>query len=313
MRRRRAGAIERWVLTNCKVDGSEEAEAGGTELKFDAGRGRVDFAVRVQQAGSGSLDDEARSSQVEHLGRADQGATKESRDERKGVQKSDGRDGGEVEQTVVDTGAGSNVGVVAVLVRVADGERERPESRPFPVVFDPARLWFVGLESGSGGGEVTQKSPALEAIEARGDFGLKAEARDREKRVTVGEARVDEAGLAAEENRECACEGAVDAEVAAEAVTGAARNEAEGRGRAGEDGGDFVEGAVAADGDDESKALVEGARGEFGGVTRSLGQADAGIVRGGESTHGVDHAMSATGEGIENEESFQAEIFFDRS
>ncbi len=290
MRRRRAGAIERWVLTNCKVDGSEEAEAGGTELKFDAGRGRVDFAVRVQQAGSGSLDDEARSSQVEHLGRADQGATKESRDERKGVQKSDGRDGGEVEQTVVDTGAGSNVGVVAVLVRVADGERERPESRPFPVVFDPARLWFVGLESGSGGGEVTQKPPALESIEARGDFGLKAEARDGEKRVTGGEARVDQARLAGEENGECLSDRAVNTKVTAETVAGAARNEPKRRGRAGEDGGDFVEGAVAADGDDECKALVEGARGEGGGVLRSLGQGDAGAVRGGKSTHGVNRA-----------------------
>jgi len=127
------------------------------------------------------------------------------------------------------------------------------------------------VKCGGAGGEITEKSPAREAIEARGDFGFKTEARDREKRVTVGEARVDQARLAAEEKGECTSDGAVDTKVAAEAIARAARNKTERSGCAGEDGGDLIERAIAADGDDECHALVEGARGEFGGVTRSRG------------------------------------------
>lgn len=54
------------------------------------------------------------------------------------------------------------------------------------------------MKCGGAGGEITEKSPAREAIEARGNFGFEAEARDREKRVTIGEACVDEARLAAQ-------------------------------------------------------------------------------------------------------------------
>lgn len=105
----------------------------------------------------------------------------------------------------------------------------------------------------------------------------------------------------------------MDTKVAAEAIAGAARNETERSGCAGDDGGDLIERAIAADGDDECHALVEGAHGEFGGVTRSRGQGDAGVVRGSKSTHGGKRVGCSPGVGIDNEERFQTEIIFDRS
>jgi len=105
------------------------------------------------------------------------------------------------------------------------------------------------VKCGGASGEITEKSPAREAIEARGNFGFKAEARDREKRVTIGEARINEARLAVEENGERTSDSAVDTQVAAEAIAGAARNETERSGGASEDGGDLIERAIATDGD----------------------------------------------------------------
>jgi len=98
----------------------------------------VEFAVRVEEAGSGALDHEARGPQVEHRGRAGERAAEESREEREGVQQADGRNGGEVEQAVIHAGVRGNISTVAVLVGVADGECEGAEIRPFPVVFDSA-------------------------------------------------------------------------------------------------------------------------------------------------------------------------------
>ena len=84
-------------------------------------------------------------------------------------------------------------------------------------------------------------------------------------------------------------------------------------GCAGEDGGDLIERATAADGDDERHTLVEGARGEFGGVTRSRGQGDACVVRGSKRAHGRKRAWGATWVEIDNEERFRTEKIFDRS
>ena len=169
------------------------------------------------------------------------------------------------------------------------------------------------MKCGGARGEITEKPPAREAIEARGNFGFEAEARDREKRVTIGEARIDEARLAVEEKDECTSDGAVDTQVAAEAIAGAARNETERSGGASEDAGDLIERAIATDGDDECHALVEGAHGECGGVTRSRGQGDAGVVRGRKRTHGGKRVGCAPGVRIDDEERFQTEIIFDRS
>lgn len=93
----------------------------------------------------------------------------------------------------------------------------------------------------------------------------------------------------------------MDAEVAAEAVAGAARQEPEGGAGAGQDARDLVHRAIAADGHDEFATLGEGPGGEFAGVGGSLGEYDRGTMRRSEGTHGADGPERGTGAGVDDE------------
>ena len=100
-------------------------------------------------------------------------------------------------------------------------------------------------------------------------------------------------------------DGAVNAEMTAESITGPAGNEAEGGGRVNQRSGDLVHGAVAADGDDEVAAVVERTGGEFGGVAGTLGQDEFGAIFVGERPQRGKRARGATGAGIDDEAGFQ--------
>jgi len=97
----------------------------------------------------------------------------------------------------------------------------------------------------------------------------------------------------------------VEAEVAAEAVAGAAGHEAEDGAAADEGAGDLVEGAVAADGDDEAAAVGKGAGGEGLGVARVLREREIGAAGGGVGADGGEEAGGGAGDGVEDEARFQ--------
>ena len=97
----------------------------------------------------------------------------------------------------------------------------------------------------------------------------------------------------------------MDAKMPAEAVARAAGHEPKGGGRADQLAGNFIERAVATDGDDERGAAGERGAGEGGGVERRLGQDEFGVDRGGKRAHCRQDARDATGEGIDDEERAQ--------
>lgn len=258
------------------------------------------FAVGVDQARGGPLDEEARALPA-HDTRAGQGAGEEAREKRQGVEGADRWHDREVDAAIVHARAGGNAGGVAVLVDIGDREGEGGGGDGAAVDRDLIGGALMRTEGGRAGREVAEKPPLGEAVETRGDLRLEAEAGDGEKRVAVGEAGVDQAGPAGAQNIEGAEDRTVDAEMAAKTIAGAAREEAERGGCAGEDARDLVHCAVTADGDDEFATLGERLRGEFAGMGGPLGDDDGGAMGGGKGPHGVDRPEGRAGAGIHDE------------
>ena len=232
------------------------------------------FAVGVDESGSGAMDDEARAAKVRDVPRAIDRAGKKPRDQRHRVRPGNRRDGDEIEPAVIDLRAGSDAGAVAVLVAVGDGEREDRKLRVHAVVLDGAEGTAISAEQRGGGREIAPEAAPREPVETIGNLRLEAQAGDGEEGVAVGEAAVDETGCAGAQNAQRLVNGTVNAEMAAEPVAGTAGHEPEGGGGADEGSGHFVQGAVAADGDDQRTTVGEGGGGEFGGVARAFGEDD---------------------------------------
>ncbi len=180
------------------------------------------------------------------------------------------------------------------------------------VVLDCKDLWSVTKIGGDAGGEIAGKTATGETIELGGDLGFETEAGGGEKGPAVGQPCVDETRLARVQNGERPRNRAVNTEMAAQAVAGAARDEAERGGRAGDDGGDLVQRAVTADGDEQLATGAEGGDGEFGRMAGTFGEKHLGAVVGREGSHGVDGVEGATGAGVDDEDSFQTGKIFDR-
>lgn len=265
----------------------------------------VELAVGVEQAGGVALHDETRGAAEDHAGRAVDGAAEEAECERGDFESVKRRDGAEIEQAVVDASAGGDAGVVAVLVGVGDGEGEGADAFGAAVVRDGVGL-RLGREEGLGaGGQVAEEAAAAELVEAMGDLRFEAEAGGGEEGVAVGEAGIDGADAAVFQDRERVRGRAVDAEVTAEAVAGAAGDEAERGGRADERGGDFVHRAIAADGDHDLAAVGEGFGGEGAGVASVLGEAEGSAVFFSERLDVRPGAVRGAGAKVDDEAGFQ--------
>lgn len=283
----------------------EDAEARGTEGEFEADAGLVDLAVGVEEARRLALHNETGAAAEEDAGVPVEGAAEEAERERHGVEGVEGRNGAEVEQAVVGARAGSDAGIVAVLVGVGDGEGEGADALGAVVVDDRVVLRLGREEGACAGGEVAEKAAAPELIEALGDLGFEAESGSGEEGVAIGEAGIDGVDATGFQNREGVRGRAVDAEVAAEAVAGAAGDEAERGGGADERGGDFVHRAVAADGYDELAVVGERFGRERARVAGVLGEADGGAVFFGESLDVGQRAMGGAGAEVDDEAGFQ--------
>ena len=273
----------------------------------------MDLAVGVQLARSAGAHGERGAGEAGDSGIAAEGTGEELDGERQQVDGVERRDGGEVEQAVVAAGAGRDAGVVAVLVGVGDGEGEGGEGRGAAGVDDLAAERGEFTEGAETGREVAEKTAVRQEIETVRDLGLEAEAGGAEERVAGREAGVDAAGAAGGDDGERMRDRAVAAKMAGEAVAGTARDEAEGDGRADEGGGDFVHGAVAADGHDGVAILGDGGPGEFGGVAGAGRGGDGLAAAGGESFDGGADAGGAAGAGIEDVTDFQGRETFDHA
>lgn len=265
----------------------------------------VEFAIGVEETGGGAFHEEMGAAAEDDAGAAVEGAAEESECERDGVEGVERRDGAEVEQAIVGARARGDAGVVAVLVRVGNGEGEGADSLGPPVVSDGVRLRLRRAERFGAGGEVAQETAAAELVEPVGDLGFETEAGGAEEGVAVGEAGIDGLDATVFQDRERVRGRAVDAEMAAQAVTGSAGDEAERGGGADERSGDFVHRAIAANGDDELAAGGQGFGCERASVAGVLREADRGAVFFGECFDLRQCAVRGAGAEVDDEAGFQ--------
>lgn len=125
----------------------------------------------------------------------------------------------------------------------------------------------------------------MKAVEALGDLRFESEAGHGEKRMSIGEAGIDGAGLAGDEVFECSFDRSMQTEMAAQSVARTAGDEAKNAIRTDERAGDFVHRAVAADGYDQLAAVDEGLPREIAGMTGARRLNDVGTMTRGESLH----------------------------
>jgi hypothetical protein len=97
----------------------------------------------------------------------------------------------------------------------------------------------------------------------------------------------------------------MNAQVAAQAIAGATRYEAERRRPTDERGCDFIHRSIATDGHDQIVTSIEGVAGERRRVTGALGEVDHGAVMRGELLDGRQDANGAAGPKIYDEARFQ--------
>src|SRR5690349_13037635 len=107
----------------------------------------------------------------------------------------------------------------------------------------------VGTPGLGAGAQVTGETARGERGETARNEGLKAGASDAEKRVGIDHTCVDGQRSARQQGLESTATGAADAEMPAKTVARPAGNEPEARRGVDQGAGDFVHGAVAADGD----------------------------------------------------------------
>lgn len=234
-----------------------DPEAGGLDLEYDVGAGGVNFAVGLDQAGGAALDREPGAEELRDAGGAGQSAGKETREQRQSVPQGKFGNRHEIEEAVVDPRRRSDAGVVTVLSRVGDREGEGPDGMPFALRDHDQFLGFTVPPGDESDSEIPGETAAAEPVEAFGDRGLERQPGDAHEGVSVGEAGIDGPGDAGFEHAEDVGERPVDAEVAAEPVTGTAGDETQGRAGADQRPGDFVHGAIAADCDDEFEAFCD--------------------------------------------------------
>ncbi len=287
---------------------AHDAEARRADDKLDSRASLVKLAVGVQQAGRGALDDETMAAAQNHVGCATDGAAEEVPGQRQRVPQADRRDDAEIELAVVQQSVGADARVVAILVGVGDGQRERAEGVAAAIVLDGAVLRGPLAKGAGARGEVAGETAAREGVEALRDLGFEADAGRGEKGMAVGESAVDQAGPSAKQDVQRVFGGAVNTQVPAEAVAGTAGHETERSGGADKGARDFVHGAVAPDRHDEFAAVHQGALREFGGVTTALREDKRGPVAGGKRLNGGQGAGGAAGAGIEDEAGFQRRI-----
>ncbi len=197
------------------------------------------------------------------------------------------------------------MGVVAVLVRIRNGEGEGAENFALTGVMHDDLLGMPGAPGISGGAQIAEKTATPELVETLRDFRFEADAGCGEKRVSVGEPGVDDPRAPVQQNIEGPRGRAVQTEVAPQTVARSARHQTECGRRADELTRHFVHGAVATHRHDQVAAIAERGVREFRGVAGALGQSDAGGVSFGESSHARQVARGATGAEVDDETRFQ--------
>ncbi len=249
----------------------------------------------MDHAGGGTLDGEGGVGEREHAGLAAGVADEDADRELKRAADVQLRHGDEIELTVVDLGGRGDTGVVTELVGVGYGDEEGlsrgrdPGGGPDGVRFRP-----VAEEGVPAGAQVGGEAAAGEAVETAGDLGVEAEANGVEETVAGGDAGVDLTDAAVAHDVQGVFDRAVDAEVATEAVARTAGDQAEGGGCADDAAADFVEGTVAADGDDAWDAARGGVARELGGVVGALGGAEFGVeTKRGDAGAQIDEELRA--------------------
>lgn len=184
---------------------------------------------------------------------------------------------GEIEQSIVNRGAWCDEAIVAVLIGVGDGDNEAAGLDLSVRSLDRVDLGLVPKDHAHGGGDVGSQAPAFQLVEARAEIGVESQAHDIEEGLAIGGAGIDGADFTVQQSPECTLARPGNAEVAAETIPGAAGNQTERCGRAHERGGDFVQGAVAADGHDPFAPFIHGLTSQLRGVTRPFRGNDHGI------------------------------------
>lgn len=238
------------------------------------------FAISVDETGCGTLDEEACAPPPPHPRAVVEGAEEKPRHQRQRAEETSRLHHHEVEQAVVNAGAGGEAGIVPILIGIGDGDDEGVESFALAAAIgdhDPLTTMVEKrLESGA---RVGGKAAAGEAVETVADFGVEAEAHDIEERVAVGRASVDggNAGGRISEERERLAWLGGQTEVACEAVAGAGGYEREHSRRADQRLGHLVHRAIAADNDHPIAAVRQRTPGQFGGMAGTAGENEAGI------------------------------------
>ena len=241
------------------------------------GGGFVSFAVSVNKARCGALYGEVGAFESGYAFAAVDAIGEETRHERQGVERRGVFNDGEVEVTVVYAGTRGDETIITVLVGIGDADDESLGGERGGAVTDMVGFRTVAEECGAGGLDVSRKTAPCELVEAMAYLGVETNTHRIKKRDAVRSASVDRANTSIEQRAKSAFARSGDAEVAAKAVAGAAGNQAESGFGAHESGGDFVQRAVAADGDDELAAFGNRLTSEFGGVTRPFGEDELGL------------------------------------
>lgn len=154
--------------------------------------------------------------------------------------------------------------------------------------------------------QVMHESPARESVEPIGELGLETEAGQGEEWMTVGDPGIDRPRAARQEHIERMFNGPVDAKVSTESITGTAGNEPEGCSGINQRGGNFVQGAVTADRDDQLETCVQRGARELGGVPRMSRERDPGPLFFRECLHNRQCASRGAGARVDDELGFQS-------
>jgi hypothetical protein len=249
----------------------EQVQAAGADDDFDFRTRVMGFAIGVDESGLRSFDDESCTANVNHPRTSEDRSRKESRDQRQRGENSNWRNGNQVEFTVVHAGAGSDAGVVTVLVGIRDGDEQRIEFVTTATGFDDDALSATPKKRGKACPRIGGETASLKAVEAFTDLRVETAAHRVEERVPVRRAGIDRGynSRGGGGKFERAIKASGQTEMERESVTGAAGNQAEGRARIQQGLRNLVHRAVAPDSDDAIAAVGQRRASEIRRVSRS--------------------------------------------
>ncbi len=216
----------------------------------------------------------------------------------------------QLEAAVIRPGAGRDAGVVAILIGIHDREGEGLQAGGAAGVVDDDTLGLVRKKRRNTDPKIAGEAAVCQPAESHGDVGLEAEAHSVEEGETIDHTGVDRLWPTVQQCLESTVSRSRYAKMPAEAVAGAAGNQAKNRRRIDQSGGHFIHGAVATDRHDQFASVVDGMPGKFSGMTRPLGSHDRAVeaVAADEVHSPVPQVRIfpiGAGKGIEDEPDFQ--------